>query len=71
MSRTHQLRLHCTAMGHPIIGDYFYGSEETFQQADRLLLHAEYLSFYHPRTRKAMAFRIPILKEWNRYLQNE
>jgi len=41
--RTHQLRLHLAAIGHPIIGDALYGEE-----AERLLLHASGLSFVHP-----------------------
>jgi tRNA pseudouridine32 synthase/23S rRNA pseudouridine746 synthase len=41
--RTHQLRVHLAAIGHPIIGDALYGKE-----AERLLLHASTLSFVHP-----------------------
>ncbi|MBI4937576.1 MAG: RluA family pseudouridine synthase [Nitrosomonadales bacterium] len=42
--RTHQLRVHLAAIGHPILGDALYG-EST---AERLLLHACRLSFVHP-----------------------
>ncbi len=41
--RTHQLRVHLAAIGHPILGDALYGEE-----AERLLLHASALSFSHP-----------------------
>lgn len=44
--RSHQLRVHMQALGHPIVGDRLYGGP--VQQADRLLLHAEAISFRHP-----------------------
>ncbi|VAW50245.1 Ribosomal large subunit pseudouridine synthase A [hydrothermal vent metagenome] len=50
--RTHQLRIHCMAMGFPIIGDGLYGNDETRQP--RMLLHADNLSFVHPVTDKKM-----------------
>jgi tRNA pseudouridine32 synthase/23S rRNA pseudouridine746 synthase len=50
--RTHQLRVHCAAMGHPIIGDGLYGSDEVKQP--RMLLHADNLLFQHPVTDKKM-----------------
>jgi tRNA pseudouridine32 synthase/23S rRNA pseudouridine746 synthase len=43
--RTHQLRVHMAAIGHPIMGDALYGAEG---RAERLLLHASALSFAHP-----------------------
>ena len=46
--RTHQLRVHCSAMGHPIIGDGLYGDDEVAQP--RMLLHADNLLFMHPAT---------------------
>lgn len=46
--RTHQLRVHCAAMGHPIIGDGLYGNDEVKQP--RMLLHADNLLFRHPVT---------------------
>jgi len=50
--RTHQLRIHCMAMGHPIIGDGLYGNDEVPQP--RMLLHADTLCFEHPVTNKEM-----------------
>ena len=47
--RSHQLRLHLQAIGHPILGCEFYAGEFA-QAADRLLLHATDLQFVHPRT---------------------
>lgn len=46
--RTHQLRVHMKALGHVILGDEFYAEGEALAAADRLLLHAEELSFQHP-----------------------
>ena len=45
--RTHQLRVHMAAIGHPILGDRLYG-EQTGPAAPRLMLHARMLSFIHP-----------------------
>ena len=45
--RTHQLRVHMAAIGHPIIGDVLYGGQ-TSSGAGRLLLHSRLLSFAHP-----------------------
>ena len=50
--RTHQLRVHCAAMGHPIIGDGLYGNDEIKQP--RMLLHADNLLFDHPVTKQRM-----------------
>ncbi len=47
--RSHQLRLHLQALGHPILGCEFYGGEWA-AAASRLLLHATDLAFIHPRT---------------------
>lgn len=54
--RTHQLRVHMQAIGHPILGDDLYADESTLSRSDRLLLHATSLSFNHPETDEAMVF---------------
>lgn len=46
--RTHQLRLHSLAIGHPILGCDLYGTKATQAMAKRLLLHASQLEFDHP-----------------------
>lgn len=46
--RTHQLRVHMDAIGHPILGDTLYGTPASRRQAERLALHASSLSFQHP-----------------------
>lgn len=54
--RTHQLRLHMMAMGHPILGDALYASPDIHAQSPRLLLHARVLQLKHPVTAEWMAF---------------
>jgi tRNA pseudouridine32 synthase/23S rRNA pseudouridine746 synthase len=46
--RTHQLRVHLQALGHPILGDALYAPQEIQALARRLLLHASRLEFIHP-----------------------
>lgn len=46
--RTHQLRVHLEFIGHAILGDHLYASPEAQQRSERLLLHANALSFEHP-----------------------
>ncbi len=55
--RSHQLRLHMQWLGHPILGDRFYGDANS---APRLCLHAEMLSFDHPLTQKRVTFTAPM-----------
>ncbi len=54
--RTHQLRVHMQALGHPIIGDPLYADETAKGKAPRLYLHAEYLAFDHPAHDKPLNF---------------
>ena len=54
--RTHQLRVHMQALGHPILGDSLYADAANLAKADRLLLHAEYLAFAHPETNERLNF---------------
>jgi tRNA pseudouridine32 synthase / 23S rRNA pseudouridine746 synthase len=51
--RTHQLRVHLAAIGHPIVGDLLYGGRD----AERLLLHANALNFVHPLTGQLLKLR--------------
>ncbi len=54
--RSHQLRVHMLALGHPIVGDGFYAEGEARDAADRLLLHAQMLAFTHPYSGERMQF---------------
>lgn len=50
--RSHQLRLHLSYLGHPILGCDFYAPEDIRAASSRLLLHATELHFQHPTTKK-------------------
>ncbi|MCW6541902.1 bifunctional tRNA pseudouridine(32) synthase/23S rRNA pseudouridine(746) synthase RluA [Yersinia ruckeri] len=55
--RSHQLRVHMLAMGHPILGDGFYAHPEAKAMASRLQLHAQELCITHPEFGTPMHFR--------------
>ncbi|MDM0022565.1 RluA family pseudouridine synthase [Variovorax saccharolyticus] len=57
--RSHQLRVHLLSIGHPILGDALYGSEEVRQRAPRLLLHATALEFRHPADGRLLRLESP------------
>ncbi len=48
--RSHQLRVHMSSLGHPILGDQLYGTPLSRTASHRLLLHAQKISFTHPVT---------------------
>lgn len=54
--RSHQLRVHMQAIGHPILGDRLYANEPALAASERLLLHAHSISFNHPTTGQRIAF---------------
>jgi tRNA pseudouridine32 synthase/23S rRNA pseudouridine746 synthase len=54
--RSHQLRVHLQAIGHPILGDALYGDAASRARAERLLLHACGLQLAHPATGEPLAF---------------
>lgn len=64
--RTHQIRVHMSSIGHPILGDETYGGGKTrFEKANKSIiegqaLHAGELSFPHPRTREIVTFNAPL-----------
>ena len=57
--RSHQLRVHMQALGHPILGDALYAQPHVQQMASRLHLHASRLAFAHPRSGQAMQWECP------------
>jgi len=57
--RTHQLRVHMNAIGHPILGDLLYGTPQSRAGATRLQLHASELKFTHPVSGKALLLQSP------------
>lgn len=54
--RSHQLRVHMQALGHPILGDALYATAQVQAKAERLLLHACELRFLHPAGHQRMVF---------------
>lgn len=54
--RSHQLRIHCDAMGHPILGDHLYGTAESQSATEHLCLHAQSLTFTHPTSKEKLTF---------------
>ena len=58
--RSHQLRLHMLALGHPILGDKFYAHPQAKALSPRLCLHAESLQIQHPITGETMEFTAPV-----------
>ncbi|GGF85023.1 bifunctional tRNA pseudouridine(32) synthase/23S rRNA pseudouridine(746) synthase RluA [Alteromonas lipolytica] len=58
--RSHQLRVHMLALGHPILGDRLYGSPTVIASAPRLQLHAQSLCFTHPVSGDRLNFSAPL-----------
>jgi 23S rRNA pseudouridine1911/1915/1917 synthase len=75
--RTHQIRVHLNAIGHPIVGDALYGGVHrrmpqhlrAVQQLTRPFLHAERLAFTHPRTGEPLEFRAPLPDDLRQVLE--
>lgn len=57
--RSHQLRVHLLAIGHPIVGDALYAPPDALAKAPRLLLHAQSLALPHPVDGRPMRFHSP------------
>lgn len=73
--RTHQIRVHFSALGCPVVGDTLYGAPrqehvgtELLPQLDRNFLHAARVSFAHPRTGQRIEIRAPLPIELVSYL---
>ena len=61
--RTHQIRVHLAAIGHPVIGDGTYGGVRHAVIAPRPFLHAAELAFVHPGTGESLSFTSPLPDE--------
>lgn len=75
--RTHQIRVHCAAMGHPVLGDSVYGRNKALRQpvrgkpalmrivsaVQRQMLHAARLSFRHPVSGEQLTFEAPMPRD--------
>lgn len=63
--RTHQIRVHLASIGHPIVGDKLYGG----RAASRMFLHASYIEFSHPHTKKTVSFTSALPKRLTETLE--
>lgn len=66
--RTHQIRVHMAWLGHPLTGDFLYGTE-AHQLIPRAALHACTLSFPHPITGQTLTFHAPLPKDMQRLME--
>jgi 23S rRNA pseudouridine1911/1915/1917 synthase len=66
--RTHQVRLHLSHLGFPIVGDEIYGRIDKRFGIKGQLLHAKEISFIHPRTSERMSFSAPLPSDFERVL---
>jgi 23S rRNA pseudouridine1911/1915/1917 synthase len=79
--RTHQIRVHLSSMGHPLLGDPLYGRKgrlgaihdsilrECLKKMNRQALHAQRLEFNHPRTGERIQFVSPIPQDMREVLE--
>ena len=67
--RTHQIRVHSSHMGHPIVGDKLYGNKLEKWNLDGQLLHAVKLVFTHPVTQNNMEFNCELPQNFKDFLQ--
>ena len=76
--RTHQIRVHLSAIGHPIVGDSLYGGVHrrvagdirAVQRLERPFLHAERLAFKHPKDGRRLEFTAPLPAELTAVLED-
>ena len=64
--RQHQIRLHMTHQGHPVLGDRVYGSARAAAAAPRQMLHAWTLTFPHPLTGARISVSAPLPDDFAR-----
>ncbi|HWO83963.1 MAG TPA: RluA family pseudouridine synthase [Solirubrobacterales bacterium] len=66
--RTHQIRAHFAAIGHPLTGDTTYGGASRYD-LERQFLHAHRLSFQHPRSGEQLSFTSPLPEDLEEALE--
>ncbi len=65
--RTHQIRVHLSHIGFPILGDVSYGGKP----AERIMLHAYSISFFHPESGKKVYFRTKFPEDFRIFLKSK
>ena len=68
--RTHQIRVHLAAIGHPVAGDRVYGPQKQRLGLPRMFLHARQITFRHPATGQTMTFGAPLAPDLERALSH-
>jgi 23S rRNA pseudouridine1911/1915/1917 synthase len=78
--RTHQIRVHMSYIGHPLVADKFYGGHELSERSllgrggdepimDRQALHAARIEFLHPVYEKPMVLEAPVPEDMQRLIE--
>ena len=66
--RTHQIRVHMAHIGHPLVGDWLYGTEN-HNLVQRQMLHSCYLRFIHPVSRREMEFNNEMAQDMSDFIE--
>lgn len=66
--RTHQIRVHMSHLGHPLLGDDLYGG--SLDLMNRQALHCRAVAFIHPFTGKGMSFEVPLARDMEKLINN-
>ncbi len=67
--RTHQIRVHMTSIGHPLVGDFLYNPQN--KDLSRQALHAWKLSFAHPITKEILNMEAPLPEDMKKYWESQ
>jgi len=67
--RTHQIRVHMSYIGHPLVGDEVYGSRRQIHDINGQALHAKVLGFKHPRSGEYMEFETDVPEYFKKLLE--
>lgn len=62
--RTHQIRLACSSLNHPLLGDYVYGDKNNKFKIEGQVLHAKTIGFIHPTKKEYVEFEAPLNPEF-------
>ncbi len=68
--RTHQIRVHLSAIGHPLVGDELYGGKRSVIDLERPFLHASFLEFEHPTRNERVSFESKIPSDLKEVLKD-